>query len=113
MASFIQLSPEADTYSAESIQQKSATIQLTAPTAPVAQVSYPRQLFQIAGAIEGWYNFDVIPVIGREFEIVDLAFVLGAENSDELIRDLAITSKLLSCLTSQSILTSYQSPSVV
>lgn len=99
MAPFIQSSPEVCTYSAEAIQQKLATIQLTAPTAPFAQASYPGQPFQLAGAIEAWSNFDVTPVIGREFANVDLASALRAENSDELIRDLAITSKLVSCLT--------------
>ncbi|EEU33690.1 uncharacterized protein NECHADRAFT_98371 [Fusarium vanettenii 77-13-4] len=36
-------------------------------------------------------SFDVTPVIGREFVGVDLSNLLRAPNSDELIRDLAIT----------------------
>lgn len=37
-------------------------------------------------------NFDVTPVIGREFPTASLAEWLRAPNSDELLRDLAITS---------------------
>lgn len=71
MASFTQPSPEVYTCSAEGIQQKLATIQWAAPTAPIAQSSYPdKKPFQLAGAIEVWSNFDITAVIGREFESV-------------------------------------------
>ena len=55
---------------------------------------YPRKPLQLKGVLEQYESFDVTPVIGREFKDVDLKEWLRAPNSDELIRDLAITSKL-------------------
>jgi hypothetical protein len=55
-----------------------------------------RKPLQLSGALEGFDSFDVTPVIGREFPAASLAEWLGAPNSDELIRDLAITSALTS-----------------
>ena len=45
----------------------------------------------LSGALDAFESFDVTPVIGREFSNVDLAEWLRAPNSDELLRDLAIT----------------------
>ncbi|KAM6508260.1 hypothetical protein FALCPG4_018137 [Fusarium falciforme] len=50
-----------------------------------------RDPLKLSGALEKFESFDVTPVIGREFVGVDLANLLRAPNSDELIRDLAIT----------------------
>lgn len=47
-----------------------------------------------SGVLEGQEHFDVTPVIGREFPKANLVDWLNAPNSDELLRDLAITSKL-------------------
>ncbi len=52
-----------------------------------------REPLKLSGALDKFEHFDVTPVIGREFVNVNLAEVLRAPNSDELIRDLAITSK--------------------
>lgn len=46
---------------------------------------------KLSGALDQFKQFDVTPVIGREFADVDLAEWLRAPNSDELLRDLAIT----------------------
>lgn len=46
-----------------------------------------------SGILAGQEHFDVTPVIGREFPKANLVDWLNAPNSDELIRDLAITSK--------------------
>jgi alpha-ketoglutarate-dependent taurine dioxygenase len=46
---------------------------------------------QLSGALDQVDFFDVTPTIGREFKDVDLVEWLNAPNSDELIRDLAIT----------------------
>lgn len=46
-----------------------------------------------SGVLDQYKHFDVTPVLGREFVDVDLAAWLHAPNSDELIRELAITSK--------------------
>lgn len=62
--------------------------------AAVPASSYIRAPLKLSGAIDSWKNFEVTPVIGREYADVDLAAVLKAENSDELLRDLAITSML-------------------
>ncbi|KAK1973545.1 TfdA family taurine catabolism dioxygenase TauD [Colletotrichum cereale] len=43
------------------------------------------------GALDRFEHFDVTPVIGREYPTVDLKELMRAPNSDELIRDLAIT----------------------
>ena len=51
-----------------------------------------REPLKLSGALDGFKKFDVTPVIGREFQDVDLAQWLRAPNSDDLIRDLAITS---------------------
>ncbi|KAF2015813.1 taurine catabolism dioxygenase [Aaosphaeria arxii CBS 175.79] len=55
------------------------------------QSAYPREPLQLKGALDSYKSFDVTPVIGREFVDVNLKEWLRAPNSDELIRDLAIT----------------------
>jgi hypothetical protein len=52
-----------------------------------------REPLKLSGALDQFKHFDSTPVIGREFVDVDLAEWLKAPNSDELLRDLAITSK--------------------
>jgi hypothetical protein len=59
-------------------------------TKPVAIVY--KEPLQLSGALDQFESFDVTPVIGREFKDVNLKEWLRAPNSDELIRDLAITS---------------------
>lgn len=51
-----------------------------------------KEPLKLSGALDQFVSFDVTPVIGREFVNVDLAKWLRAPNSDELLRDLAITS---------------------
>lgn len=58
---------------------------------PKLEVNH-REPLQLSGALDQFKAFDVTPVIGREFIDVDLAEWLRAPNSDELIRDLGITS---------------------
>ncbi|KAL1900307.1 hypothetical protein Sste5346_002618 [Sporothrix stenoceras] len=51
-----------------------------------------KDALKLSGALDQFKSFDVTPVIGREFgPEVDLAAWLRAPNSDELLRDLAIT----------------------
>ena len=50
-----------------------------------------REPLKPTGALDQFEQFDVTPVIGREFVDVDLAEWLKAPNSDDLLRDLAIT----------------------
>jgi hypothetical protein len=51
-----------------------------------------KEPLKLSGALDHFESFDVTPIIGREFVGVNLAKWLRAPNSDELIRDLAITS---------------------
>ncbi|KAH6692505.1 alpha-ketoglutarate-dependent sulfonate dioxygenase [Plectosphaerella plurivora] len=46
---------------------------------------------KLSGALDQFEHFDVTPVIGREYSNVKLHDLLRAPNSDELLRDLAIT----------------------
>lgn len=64
--------------------------------APVTSESvftdYPEPL-KLSGALADFESFDSTPVIGREFPKANLVEWLNAPNSDELLRDLAITSE--------------------
>lgn len=103
-----QVVPESVTQTAEHIQEKLAAVNLgnseeqkpvekveeapavQAPAVPASTLI--KEPLKLSGAIDSWKNFEVTPVIGREYADVDLAAVLKAENSDALLRDLAITS---------------------
>ncbi|KAI1841420.1 hypothetical protein JX265_001512 [Neoarthrinium moseri] len=50
-----------------------------------------KEPLKLSGALDQFESFDVTPTIGKEFANVDLAEWLRAPNSDELLRDLAIT----------------------
>ena len=52
-----------------------------------------KEPLELKGLLEEFEYFDVTPVIGREFKNVDVVAWLQSPNSDELIRDLAITSR--------------------
>jgi hypothetical protein len=54
---------------------------------------YPREPLQLNGSLDRYQSFDITPVIGREFVDVNLKEWLRAPNSEDLIRDLAITSE--------------------
>jgi hypothetical protein len=53
-----------------------------------------RQPLKLSGALDAFESFDVTPIIGKEFPTANLVEWLDAPNSDELLRDLAITSKI-------------------
>lgn len=77
---------------------------------PVHSKSQSREPLKLSGALKDVEHFDVTPAIGREFPKANLVEWLEALNSDELIRDLAITSKFLlsdcdRCLTCCSLST--------
>ena len=59
----------------------------------ISKPSTHKEPLKLSGALDGFKKFDVTPVIGREFQDVDLAEWLRAPNSDDLIRDLAITGQ--------------------
>lgn len=52
-----------------------------------------RAPLKLSGALDAFESFDVTPVIGREFPNASLKDFLCAPNSDDLLRDLSITSQ--------------------
>jgi alpha-ketoglutarate-dependent taurine dioxygenase len=58
---------------------------------PVVSKNVTREPLKLSGALDSYESFDVTPVIGREFPTANLNEWLTAPNSDELLRDLAIT----------------------
>jgi len=77
--------------SKDSSEIKGADGPAPAVQAPSTENKHKEPL-KLSGALDHFESFDVTPVIGREFVGVNLAKWLKAPNSDELIRDLAITS---------------------
>jgi len=57
-----------------------------------------RQPLEYRGKLDEFDSFDVTPVIGREFPDAKLVDWLRAPNSDELLRDLAVTITQISSL---------------
>lgn len=83
---------------------------------PKLEVNH-REPLKLSGALDQFKAFDVTPVIGREFIDVDLAAWLRAPNSDELIRDLGITSTshflpiwILLCISAPVVGLGYEPP---
>lgn len=74
--------PERAIYSNKDVKVDSGS-RLTAPLKPT-------------GVLDKFDSFDVTPVIGREFPNANLKEWLRAPNSDELLRELAITGTNLS-----------------
>lgn len=69
-----------------------STTTVVAEQAKPAEVTHKEPL-KLSGALDQYKSFDVTPVIGKEFVEGNLKEWLRATNSDELIRDLAITSQ--------------------
>ena len=71
----------------------------TTPVVPILKgnvseaTTLQKEPLKLSGALDSFDSFDVTPVIGREFPTANLKEWLQAPNSDELLRDLAITSK--------------------
>jgi hypothetical protein len=72
-----------------------------------------KEPLKLSGALDHFESFDVTPTIGREFVGVNLAKWLRAPNSDELIRDLAITSWSTLLYELKTSANDSQSPNVV
>jgi hypothetical protein len=53
-----------------------------------------KKALKSSGSLNNFTSFDVTPVIGTEFENIDLVALLHDSNSDQLLRDLAILSLL-------------------
>lgn len=61
------------------------------PTVTPTTTSYPRPPLKLTGALDHLKYFDNTPVIGREYQDVLVTDLLHAPNSDELLRELAVT----------------------
>lgn len=61
-------------------------------SADIIQHKQHREPLKTRGVLESFEYFDITPVIGREYPSASLKEWLEAPNSDDLIRDLAITS---------------------
>ena len=75
-----------------------AATEAPAHTVPIVAKSVHREPLQLSGALDKYEHFDVTPVIGREYPKANLVEWLNDPNADQLIRDLAITSKPLCSL---------------
>jgi hypothetical protein len=70
-----------------------ATSDLLVHSAPAEKKSFPAPL-KLSGALDKFTFEDTTPLIGRELVNVNIVDdLLRAANSDELLRDLAITSE--------------------
>ena len=59
-----------------------------------------REPLKPSGVLDAFESFEVTPIIGREYPNASLKDFLRAPNSDDLLRDLAITSKRDTCALS-------------
>jgi hypothetical protein len=69
---------------------KKATLDATEST---TKSEIKRESLKLSGVLDQFKSFDVTPVIGKEFPEANVVDWLKADNADELLRDLAITSK--------------------
>lgn len=58
-------------------------------------VTGARQPIRYSGSLNEYESIDVTPVIGTEYPKANLVDWINAPNADELLRDLAVKSKLL------------------
>jgi hypothetical protein len=80
---------------APTLEESTLVTRTTQSKATQESSALQREPLKLSGVIEQFESFDVTPAIGREYPTVNLKEWLSASNSDELLRDLAITSKLL------------------
>lgn len=51
-----------------------------------------------SGSLDAYQSLDLTPVIGREYHGLQVAEILQSAKRDQLIQDLAVTSRLHLCL---------------
>lgn len=59
-----------------------------------------KEPLKLSGVLNQFKHFDTTPVIGTEFPEANLVDWMNAPNSDQLIRDLAITGERLGLISS-------------
>ena len=64
------------------------------PVLPGKAVATAKPWLKSTGVLDQFEHIELTPVIGREYPKADVAAWLQAPNSDELIKELALTSKL-------------------
>jgi hypothetical protein len=75
--------------------QASGSSESAAETPKSSPAQTHKKPLQLQGVLDQYDSFDVTPIIGREFPAANLKEWLEAPNSDELLRELAITSQFL------------------
>ena len=60
---------------------------------PLNSVEAPKRALSLSGALVNYESFDITPVIGKEFPKANVVEWMKDPKSDELLRDLAITSR--------------------
>lgn len=60
-------------------------------TTTEAKTTHQTQWLKPTGVLDQYDSFDVTPIIGREFPNASIREWLEAPNSDELLKDLAVT----------------------
>lgn len=63
------------------------------PAAAASTTASAKTWLKSSGFLDKFEYFEVTPVIGREYSNVDIVEWLQAPNSDELIKELAVTSE--------------------
>ena len=82
-------------------EMATTTITQTAPAANTEDSKQDTQPWthkvplRLKGVLDDFESFDTTPIIGKEFPTANLKEWLEADNSDDLLRDLAITSEWL------------------
>jgi len=72
-----------------------SAVAITIPPQPSPEIARTRLRAPLpyTSLLGSYKHFDSTPVIGREFEGLQVVDILAASNSDALIRDLAVTGK--------------------
>lgn len=60
---------------------------------PMAHDSLKREPMPLTGSLNGFKSFDMTPIVGTEFPAANVVDWMKAPNSDEMLRDLAVTSR--------------------
>lgn len=71
----------------------SPTAVASTPIVPIPTKGRVAEPLRVTGALKDLESYELTPTIGREYVKADLVDLLKAPNSDELIRDLAVTSE--------------------
>ncbi|GFF77528.1 alpha-ketoglutarate-dependent sulfonate dioxygenase [Aspergillus udagawae] len=76
---------------APTLEESTLVSRTTQSKATQESSALQREPLKLSGVLDQFESFDVTPAIGREYPTVNLKEWLSAPNSDELLRDLAIT----------------------